>query len=241
MRGSTSLIAIEQFSADVVRAAPGDNVLLLSDRPQDAEVFLVVDGELTFRLGDVEHPVEPETWVFVPPAVSHSIAVGESGPARFLHLRIPSAESGSEVVICRAGGIEGQKITDRPERRPTVLVETDELTISEFDYGPGEQGAKPHVHRLHADGFLVIEGEFAFHFRDGSRALGEGTLLAIPPGVVHGFDNDSDAHARCFNFHMPSLGFADYMRGHNPDFDQHDPPEDGGLDPASAITVRLAS
>jgi len=54
---------------------------------------------------------------------------------------------------------------------------------------------------------------------------------------VHGFDNDSDADARCFNFHMPSLGFADYMRGRNRDFDQFDPPEDGGVDPATSVFV----
>jgi hypothetical protein len=37
----------------------------------------------------------------------------------------------------------------------------------------------------------------------------------------------------------PSFGFGDYLRGQNPDFDQHDPPADGGADPASAIAVRL--
>jgi mannose-6-phosphate isomerase-like protein (cupin superfamily) len=120
-----------------------------------------------------------------------------------------------------------------------VLVETDELTISEFDYGPGERGAKLHVHREHADGFLVLDGEFTFHLRDGSRVLPGGTLLVIPPGVVHGFDNDGDVNARCFNFHTPSLGFADYMRGGNPDFDQHEPPEDGGVDPAAVVVAQL--
>jgi quercetin dioxygenase-like cupin family protein len=144
------------------------------------------------------------------------------------------------VVVCRAGGSDGDTITDRPERRATVLVEADDLTISEFDYGPGERGAKPHVHREHADAFLVLEGEFAFHLRTGSHALPAGTLLVLPPGVVHGFDNDSSAHARCFNFHMPSLGFADYMRGRNPEFDQHDPPQDGGVDPETVVVVRLS-
>lgn len=144
------------------------------------------------------------------------------------------------VVVRRSGGSEGEKITDRPERRATVLVETDELTISEFHYGAGQRGAKPHVHREHADAFLVLEGEFTFHLRDGSQALPAGTLLVLPPGVAHGFDNDSDAHARCFNFHMPSLGFADYMRGRNPGFDQLDPPGDGGVDPETVVVTRLS-
>ena len=55
--------------------------------------------------------------------------------------------------------------------------------------------------------------------------------------MVHGFDNDG---ARFFNLHMPASGFGDYMRGRKPDFDQHDPPEDGGADPASIVTARLS-
>lgn len=239
MRGRTSLVDLEQFRADEVRAAPSDRILLLSDRPGDAEAFLVLEGQLAFRFERDEHRVERQTWVFVPPAVTYTLTVAGDEPARFLHVHLPGAGPSHEVVVRKAGGAEGEKITNRPERRATVLVETDELTISEFDYGPGERGAKPHVHREHADGFLVLDGEFTFHLRDGSRALPGGTLLVIPPGVVHGFDNDGDAHARCFNFHMPSLGFADYMRGRNPDFDQHEPPEDGGVDPAFVVVAQL--
>ncbi len=239
MRGGTSLVDLEQFRADEVRAAPNDMIHLLSDRPQDAEAFYVLEGELAFELGDVEHRVDPETWVFVPPTVTYTLAVAGDELARFLHVRVPGAGPGHEVVVRQAGGGEGETIPNRPNRRATVLVETDELTISEFDYGPGERGAKPHVHREHADGFLMLDGEFTFHLRDGSRALPGGTLLVIPQGVVHGFDNDGDANARCFNFHAPSLGFADYMRGRNPDFDQHEPPEDGGVDPAVVVVAQL--
>jgi quercetin dioxygenase-like cupin family protein len=143
------------------------------------------------------------------------------------------------VVVRRAGGSEGDNVTDRPGRRATVLVESDELTISEFHYGAGERGAQRHVHREHADGFLVLEGEFTFHFGDGSRALPAGTLLVMPPNVVHGFDSGSGGSARCFNFHMPSFVFADYMRGKNSGFDKFDPPDDDGPNPATAIVVSI--
>ena len=234
------LASIEEFAAAEVRAAPGDNVLPLSDRPNDAEAFLVLEGELTFRLGDDEHLVGQETWVYVPPAVTYTIAVTGNEPAWFLHICTRSSEVEQDIVVRRAGGSEGEKITDRPGRRATLLVDADALTITEFAYGAGERGAEPHIHRHHADAFLIVEGEFTFHLRDGSRAFPAGTLLVFPPGVVHGFDNDGAAHARCFNFHMPSSGFADYLRGRNPDFDQHDPPQDGGVDPASIIAVPLA-
>jgi quercetin dioxygenase-like cupin family protein len=106
------------------------------------------------------------------------------------------------VVLRRARGGEGDTFTDRPGRRVTVLVETDQITIPNSDYGRVRAWSARHVHREPADAFLVMDGEFTFHFHDGSHALPGGTLLVMPPNVVHGFDNDSDASARCFNFHL---------------------------------------
>jgi quercetin dioxygenase-like cupin family protein len=204
----------------------------------DGKALYVLSGELVVETENETYPAERNTWVYVPPGVAYAItALGDVEP-KTLHIDVSNAVSGDEhVVVCRAGGTDGDTITDRPGRRATVLVESRNITISEFDYGPGERGAKPHVHREHTDGFFVVEGEFTFHFRDGSRGLPAGTLLVIPPGVVHGFDNDGDARARCFNFHFPSFGFADYMRGKNPDFDQFEPPEDGGLSPDDVFIV----
>ncbi|HXF97914.1 MAG TPA: cupin domain-containing protein [Gaiellaceae bacterium] len=163
--------------------------------------------------------------------------------ARAAFDQLPSASATRDpslVVVRRTGGSEGEAIVDRPGRRATVLVEGDELTVSEFHYGGGERGAPLHVHREHADAFLVLEGAFAIGRRDGSWTAPAGTFVLIPPGVVHGFDNDGAEPARCLNLHLPSLGFADYLRGRNPAFDQHDPPPDGGLDPVAVVAVRLA-
>ena len=294
--GVTLLADIEQIGAVEVRSAPGGVAPPLHVHAQHAEVFIVLDGELTFRLEDGEHRVEPETWVFIPPEVVHTFAVTGAEQAHFLDLHLPSSGFGDFVrglhaakdedelravraafdqqpapeyaagdpglvVIRRAGGTggvglteppnsagvgfagagaeRGEAITDRPGRRATLLVDADELTVSEFFYGPGERGAEPHVHRHHADAFLVVDGEFTFASRDGSFTAPAGTFLLFPPGVVHGFDNDSEANARCFNLHLPASGFADYLRGRNPGFDQHDPPADGGVDPTSAVAVRL--
>jgi quercetin dioxygenase-like cupin family protein len=154
----------------------------------------------------------------------------------------PAPERGADpglVLVRRTGGAEGEAITDRPGRRATLLVDAEELTLSEFAYGSGERGAKRHVHHDHADAFLVVEGVFSFPYRDGTLLAPAETLVLLPPDVVHGFDNDSADSARCFNLHMPSLGFGDYLRGRNPGFDQHDPPPDGGADPASMLLVRL--
>ena len=148
-------------------------------------------------------------------------AGGEAGPA--------------PVTIVRTGGTEGETITDRPDRRVTLLADDEHLTLTEFDYGPGQRGAHPHVHLDHSDAFLVVEGELEITFETGPLRAPAGTFVLIPPGVVHSFDNTSDGSARFFNVHAPSCGFGDYLRGQNPGFDQQDPPPDGGVDPASVV------
>jgi mannose-6-phosphate isomerase-like protein (cupin superfamily) len=143
------------------------------------------------------------------------------------------------VVLRRTGGAEGEKISERPVRRSTLLLDADELTVTEFFYGPGERGAQRHVHHHHADAFFVVEGELTMAVGSGSLRAPAGTLVVFPPDVVHGFDNDGAESALFYNLHMPASGFGDYLRGQNPDFDQHDPPADGGADPASAVATRF--
>jgi quercetin dioxygenase-like cupin family protein len=258
----TLLADIEQLCAVEVRAAPGWGKAPLHIHARHGETLFVSEGELALRLEDRVHRLEPETWAFVPPEVVHAFEVTGDGPARFLVLHTPSSGFGDYVrgspaafdqqpppeyasgdpglvVVRRTGGAEGEKLTDRPGRRSTLLVDADELTVTEFFYGAGERGIGRHVHDHHADGFLVVDGEFEFAYRDGTFPARADTLVLFPPGVAHGFHNESAESARCFNFHLPASGFADYMRGRNPGFDQHDPPADGGVDPAAIVAVRL--
>jgi len=130
-------------------------------------------------------------------------------------------------------------VTDRPGRRVALLLDTPELAITESVYGPGQRGPDPHVHHEHTDSFIVVEGTVTFAFRDRTLEAPSGTFVSVPREVVHSFRNESAEPARFFNFHAPSCGFGDYLRGLNPGFDQHDPPEDGGGDPESVVVVRL--
>ena len=259
----TLLVDVEQLAAVEVRAAPGWGKAPPHVHARHGEALYVLEGELVLQLEDRVHRVGPESWAFVPPQVVHAVEVTGDAPARFLVLHAPGSGYGDyvrgetaafdqrpaadavsadpgPVVIRRTGGMEGDTITDRPERRATLLVDADELTVSEFAYGSGERGAPLHVHHDHADAFLVVEGELSIKLRDGSLSVPAGTFVLLPPDVVHGFDNESRATMRCFNFHLPSSGFGDYLRGRNPDFDQHDPPADGGVDPTAVVAVRLS-
>ena len=132
---------------------------------------------------------------------------------------------------------EGEIIGDAPDRRVEILSDVDSLHATWSRFGPRRAGANLHIHHRHSDLFYVLEGELTVKLGpDGNETVAPaGTLVRIPPLVVHGFRNGSDAEVRYLNFHAPGEGFADYMRGLS-DFDQDDPPADGGR-PVSEASV----
>jgi quercetin dioxygenase-like cupin family protein len=135
---------------------------------------------------------------------------------------------------------EGEVVNDNPDHTVRLLLSHDLLDVTWSHFGPAEPGAVPHVHREHTDCFYVLEGELDFLLGPALQRVSAptGTFVAVPPNVIHGFDNDGSERATFLNFHAPSGGFADYMRGLTPGFDSFDPPEDGGA-PPSAVTVSL--
>jgi quercetin dioxygenase-like cupin family protein len=131
------------------------------------------------------------------------------------------------VVIPHGGG---EVIGDTADRRVEILCEHDELHATWSRFGPHRDGADLHVHRRHTDLFYVLEGELTVRLgvEDEPVVVPQGALAQVPPLVVHGFRNGSDAELRYLNFHAPGGGFATYMRGEAPGFDSEDPPADGG-------------
>jgi mannose-6-phosphate isomerase-like protein (cupin superfamily) len=134
----------------------------------------------------------------------------------------------------------GEIIGDSADRRVEILSEDDSLHATWSRFGPGRDGADLHVHRHHSDLFYVIDGELTVKLGpDGDEvAVAAGSVARVPPLVVHGFRNASDADVRYLNFHVPGSGFADYMRGlrdkRRVAFDQQEPPADGGRPPSEA-------
>ena len=249
----TLLADIDQLAVVEVRAAPGWGGTAPHVHARHAEAVFVIEGKVDLRLEDRVHRMDAETWAFVPPEVLHTFEVTGDEQARFLVLHAPGSGYGDYVrgsaatfdqlspldvvardpglaVVHRAGGSEGDRITDRPERRATVLVEADELTISEFDYGSGERGAPPHVHREHADAFLVVEGEFTFHLRDASHA-GRGQLRCSLLAQLHQESTD------------PTASFVRMTASEEPDLVEIVPPDVRKADDAflSADDVRVAN
>jgi quercetin dioxygenase-like cupin family protein len=143
----------------------------------------------------------------------------------------------SDEVVLRAPG-EGETITDRPAKTVRILTSHDLADVTWSRYEAGERGPDPHVHRHHTDSFYVLEGELEFGVGPEVTPVRApaGTFVLVPELVVHTFGNESGATATYLNFHAPSGGFASYLRKEDADFDNEDPPADGGR-AAEAVVV----
>jgi quercetin dioxygenase-like cupin family protein len=145
----------------------------------------------------------------------------------------------NEAVVIHRGG--GEIVGDSADRRVEILSDDESLHATWSRFGPRREGADLHVHRHHTDMFYVLEGELTVMLgTDGGAAtVPAGTLARVPPLVVHGFRNGSDAEVRYLNFHAPGQRFADFLRalrdGRSFTYDQHPPPPDGGRPITEAV------
>ena len=136
-------------------------------------------------------------------------------------------------------------IGDSADRRVEILSDDGTLNATWSRFGPHREGADLHVHRHHTDCFYVLEGVLTVRLglEDETVTVPSGTLARVPPLVVHGFRNGSDAEVRYLNFHAPGQRFADYLRavrdGHSFSYDQYEPPEDGGRPASEAIVGNM--
>jgi mannose-6-phosphate isomerase-like protein (cupin superfamily) len=135
----------------------------------------------------------------------------------------------------------GQTLVDIPEATVRVLIDRPELVLT-YMRSQNEGGPGRHLHHQHADGFVVLEGEFAFELGDERATRGAGTALVIPPEVIHRYEHETTEQGAFLNLHAPAMNFADYLFGERSPEDADnifDPPEPGR--PASdAIALALA-
>jgi mannose-6-phosphate isomerase-like protein (cupin superfamily) len=131
----------------------------------------------------------------------------------------------------------GETLVDIPEATVRVLVDRPELVLT-YMRSRNEGGPGRHLHREHADGFVVLEGEFAFELGDERTTRGAGTAVVIPREVVHRYEHETTDQGQFLNIHAPAMGFADYLFGQRAPEEADnffDPDEDGR--PASDATV----
>lgn len=111
--------------------------------------------------------------------------------------------------------VEPEIIWSNDDSELVILASEPQLTVVRGRFAPGQAPAGQHVHHEHVDSFYLLKGALTFEIGpDAERVVVEaGSSIAIPPGVAHGFLNDSEANAICLNIHAPDAGFAAFMRG----------------------------
>jgi quercetin dioxygenase-like cupin family protein len=133
------------------------------------------------------------------------------------------------------------EVMERNGSRTEVLADHEQLAVFEFLRPGRTRGASRHFHAAHVDSFVVLEGELEVLTAGESLTLRAGDAVAVPPGVVHGFDNSSQAQLRLLNVHAPARRFVEYIRGlyanermDPADYDQHPPEDAPGGEPVVA-------
>jgi mannose-6-phosphate isomerase-like protein (cupin superfamily) len=104
-----------------------------------------------------------------------------------------------QAIVVRAG--EGHRVGNVEFLARTG--DTPRFNLGIIEIAPGRE-LDAHVHAAEDDAFYILEGTMTFLLADDSVAAPPGTFVLIPPGVSHGFRNDSPAPVRMLNVHAPA-------------------------------------
>lgn len=85
---------------------------------EEDETFLLLNGELTFRLGDVTHEARAGTVIFVPRGIAHSFKNVGTGNARMLFMYSPAGMEGMFPEI----GTPGTRGVQAPPLNPADIA-----------------------------------------------------------------------------------------------------------------------
>ena len=82
-------------------------------------------------------------------------------------------------------------------------ADTPRFTFGIIEIVPGRE-LEAHVHAAEDDAFYILEGELTFVLDGEDVAAPAGTFVLVPPGVEHGFRNDTTEAVRILNIHAPA-------------------------------------
>jgi mannose-6-phosphate isomerase-like protein (cupin superfamily) len=134
----------------------------------------------------------------------------------------------------------GESLVDIRDATVLVLADRPEFAMT-YARLRTEGGPPVHMHREHADTFVLLDGELAVQIGDEQRTLDKDMVWSAPPGVVHGYRHEGTDEVRFLNIHAPGMRFIDYLFGERPadQVDQFEPAEDGGRPASDATVLRL--
>ena len=233
--------------ATVSRFGPRRDGADLHVHRRHTDLFYVLEGELTVRLGTVDEAVAVPAGMLarVPPLVVHGFRNAGDADVRYLNFHAPGVGFADYLRALRDGRTLVYDQEEPPaegERSPTraiiggatvhggrvaLLAEVPEIAIAEV---LGEASGPPHVHLRHAVSFYVLEGELALRTGEGELRAAAGSWVQVPPGVPHAVA----ATGRYLDIHTPSCGFGAFLHGAAAEFDQQPAPTLGPWTPSAS-------
>ena len=204
------------------------------------ETFYVLDGELTFQVGNELFTAGPGALALAPGGVAHTLANLSDAPARYVLLCTPAGFEGYFArLAAQAAGEDpppwalaptppvttvGGQIAERDDVAAAtpiapatggvnVLARSEQAggRIAVMDNHVRAGFAGPRLHHHDFDElFWVLEGELTFQLGDELLARRAGELAFAPRGVHHTFANRGDAGARTLIVCTPA-GFERYF------------------------------
>jgi quercetin dioxygenase-like cupin family protein len=181
----------------------------------------VLDGELTFQLGDDVVRAARNTFVFAPADAIHTLANHSDTPARYLLLCAPAGferrfEDDSNVpeTIVVGGPIEPRDHAPRLDPAGdtiTILRRGGLFSVTETNPAAGFAGPRPHHHAF-AELFYVLDGQLTLELGPDQITRGSGELAYVPGGAVHTYTNPGDTPARCLIVCTPAGFEAHFAR-----------------------------
>jgi mannose-6-phosphate isomerase-like protein (cupin superfamily) len=201
------------------------------------DLFYVLEGELTVRLGVEDEPVAVAagTLARVPPLVVHGFRNRGDEDVRYLNFHTPDmrfadylralrdgrpfsydqhdppADGGQPTSEAAVGEVE--LVAEQPGLRVALLADVDEIGLAEVSSAPGGPAPPQHVHRRHVESYYVLSGELTFTVDGRELQAGAGTWVQVPAGVPHTFALTGADKVRFLNLHTPSCGYGAFLRG----------------------------
>ena len=86
------------------------------------------------------------------------------------------------------------------------------LAMFEFGVAAGTKVPAPHSHDAFDETIYGLEGVLTWTLDGEAHHVGPGEVLAIPRGVVHGFDNTGETDARALGVVTPGILGPAYFR-----------------------------
>ncbi len=183
-----------------------------------ADVFYVLDGELTVRMGVEDESVVAAagTLALVPPMVVHGFRNGSGADVRYLNFHAPGTGFAAYLRGLRDGTpvagfdqapppSEGARPTSDAVFSTSGSAELDEVGLAVLAVD-GSDGL--HVHRRHLECVYVLEGEVAVRAAGRELRAPEGSWVQVAPGIAHALAAAGGAPCRVLDVHAPSFGLG---------------------------------